>query len=45
MKVDQVKEARKFVRMGIDLQISNHILVVKVDQVKEVDLCRGKVTS
>lgn len=35
MKVYQVEKASKFVRIKIDLQISNHILIVKVKQVEK----------
>ncbi len=35
MKVDQVEEVSEFVKIGIDLRISNHILVVKVEQVEK----------
>jgi len=31
VKVNQVEEASKFVKVGVDLQISNHIQIVKVD--------------
>jgi hypothetical protein len=35
VKVNQVEEASKFVKVGVDLQISNHIQIVKVEQVEE----------
>lgn len=35
MKIDKVEEASKIVKVFANLQISNHIPIVKVEQVEE----------
>jgi hypothetical protein len=42
VKVDQIEEANKFVKVGASFQISNHIPIVKVEQVKGSDSVQGK---
>ncbi len=44
VKVKQVKQGNRYVKIGLAIKKLDHVLVVKIEQIKkEVDLCRKKV--